>query len=128
MDIVEINALRAQAGKHPITGGNKPLTLPLRVSLKPKHLGWKVPAENRKARPEQSFSTFGAGLAVSLAKGQRRFRSLKIGTYFVLDESRSPVVCRKTSRFYYTPLSGPQSGTRVRASSNLPVFNVENLP
>jgi hypothetical protein len=65
---------------------------------------------------------------IERAKAPRRFRSVRIGGRFDLSNERNPVVCRKTSRFHYTPLSGPERGIRVRASSNLLVFNVEDPP
>jgi hypothetical protein len=62
---------------------------------------------------------------------RRRFRFVRIGAYFDLDlksGTRPVVVCQKVTRFHYVPLSGPQKGDRVRASGDLPVYNVEDVP
>jgi hypothetical protein len=59
--------------------------------------------------------------------GSRRFGSVRVGSYFTLRASgNSIVVCRKVSRSRYTPLSGPGKRDRVRASRDLPVYNVED--
>jgi hypothetical protein len=62
------------------------------------------------------------------AKGPRRFRSVRIGGRFDLTNERCPIVCRKVDRNHCIPLSGPERGIRVRVSSNLLVFNVEDPP
>lgn len=61
--------------------------------------------------------------------GSRRFGSVRVGSYFTLRPSgNSAVVCQKVSRSRYTPLSGPGKRDRVRASRDLPVYNVEDAP
>ena len=62
-------------------------------------------------------------------KGSRRFASVRVGSYFTLRASgNSAVLCQKVSRSRYTRLSGPGKRDRVRASRDLPVYNVEDAP
>ena len=65
---------------------------------------------------------------IKRAKAPRRFRRVRIGAYFDLSDEKNPVVCRKVGRNHCIPLSGPERGIRVRVSSNLLVFNVEDPP
>ena len=65
---------------------------------------------------------------IKIAKAPRRFRNVRIGGHFDLSNERNPVVCRKVDRSHCIPLSGPERGIRVRVSSNLLVFNVEDPP
>ena len=65
---------------------------------------------------------------IERAKAPRRFRSVRIGAYFDLSNEKNPIVCRKVDRNHCIPLSGPERGIRVRVSSNLLVFNVEDPP
>jgi hypothetical protein len=65
---------------------------------------------------------------IKRAKAPRRFNRLKIGEYFALSNEKNPIVCRKVDRTHCIALSGPERGIRVRVSSNLLVFNVEDPP
>jgi hypothetical protein len=65
---------------------------------------------------------------IKRAKAPRRFRRVRIGAYFDLSDEKNPIVCRKVGRNHCIPLSGPERGIRVRVSSNLLVFNVEDPP
>jgi hypothetical protein len=64
---------------------------------------------------------------IERVKAPRRFRRVRVGAYFDLSNEKNPIVCKKVGRNHYIPSSGPERGTRVRASSNLLVFNVEDL-
>jgi hypothetical protein len=65
---------------------------------------------------------------IQRVRAPRRFRSVPIGGRFDLSNERNPIVCRKVDRNHCIPLSGPERGIRVRVSSNLLVFNVEDPP
>jgi hypothetical protein len=65
---------------------------------------------------------------IQRANAPRRFRSVPIGGRFDLSNERCPIVCRKVDQNHCIPLSGPERGIRVRVSSNLLVFNVEDPP
>jgi hypothetical protein len=57
-------------------------------------------------------------------KGSKRFRSIRVGSYFTLDKRHS-IVCQKVSRNYYSLRIGPGKNDRVRAPGGMPVYNVE---
>lgn len=60
-------------------------------------------------------------------KGSKQFRSVRVGSYFTRSDSESSgtIVSQKTGKRYYTPLSGRDKHDKLRASGDMPCFNVE---